>query len=287
MKFCSPNIEDIEIYDKFFREEGCFSYENTPTTLFIWDKMVNYKIYYEEDFLILGFYDNCFYLPFGNFEKGIKALIDYTKENNIIPYFIASSSTKLEKFKKYFNNNFTIREARDNFEYIYNSKDLAELSGKKYHSKRNHIKGFSKQYDYSYEDLSDENKDEIIKTAEIWYNENKTDETLIEFNGIKEILNNIKKLKILGGAIRVNNNIVGFTIASPINSKTINIHIEKALPEFKGAYPVINNEFAKRIYNNYKFINREDDIGIEGLRKAKLSYKPILLLKKYEINLNE
>lgn len=288
MNFTSPNINDIEVYKKFFSLDDNMSYENTITTLFIWDGMVNYKIYYEEDFLILGFYDNCFYLPFGNFEKGMNAILAYIKENDIIPYFIASDCEKLNKFKALYEGKFTAREVRDNFEYIYLSKDLAELGGKKYHSKRNHIKNFSKENDYSFEPLDESNADEFVKAATIWFNENPQNEsTKIELEGIKNILKYKKELNLLGGALRVDGKIIAFTLASKVNANTINIHIEKALPEYKSAYPVINQEFAKRIYNDFEYINREDDIGIEGLRKAKLSYKPHLLLKKYEINFNE
>ena len=287
MEFSSPNLNDIEIYKRFFGKDNNMSYENTFVTLFLWDELVNYKIYYEDDFLILGFYDNCFYLPFGNFEKGMQALLKYTKENNIIPYFIVSDCSKFETFKTLYSN-LNIREIRDNFEYIYLARDLAELSGKKFHSKRNHIKNFSKLYNYSFEELNDNNKNEFYNIASRWYEENdKTEDTTIELNGINFILENKDLLKVHGGAIRVNDEIVAFSLASKINDEAVNIHVEKALSEFRGAYPVINQEFAKILSKSYKYINREDDMGIEGLRKAKLSYKPTLLLKKYEINFNE
>lgn len=288
MKFSSPNFKDIETYKRFFCLDDNLSYENSFITLFIWDELVNYKIYYEDDFLILGFYENCFYLPFGNFEKGMKTLLDYTKEQNITPYFIASDCEKLEKFKERYKNKLTIREVRDNFEYIYLANDLAELPGKKYHSKRNHIKNFKKLYEYDFEKLNEDNKQDFLAAANYWYEQNpKTNDTTVELNGIKNILENLNILNVFGGAIRVNGEIVAFSIASKINDETVNIHIEKALPEYRNAYPVINQEFAKLLNNNFKYINREDDIGIEGLRKAKLSYKPIKLLKKYEINLND
>jgi len=288
MKFSSPNLKDIEVYKRFFSIDDNKSYENTFVTLFIWDELVNYKIYFEDDFLILSFYDNCFYLPFGNFQKGMKALLNYAKEQNIAPYFIASDCEKLNKFMKLYENTYTIREVRDNFEYIYLASDLAELGGKKYHSKRNHIKNFKKLYDYSFEELNELNKHEFLNTAIKWYEQSeKNKDTTIELKGIKNILDNKDILNVFGGAIRANGEIVAFSLASKINDETVNIHIEKTLPEFRGAYPVINQEFAKLLSQKFKYINREDDIGIEGLRKAKLSYKPTILLKKYEINFNE
>ena len=288
MKFTSPNLKDIESYKRFFGLDDNMSYENTFATLFIWDELLNYKIYFEDDFLILGFYDDCFYLPFGDLQKGMKALMEYVKDNDITPTLITSECEKLEKFKLLYANKFIIRETRDFFEYVYLASDLAELKGKKYHSKRNHIKNFSKLYEYKFEKLSENNKQEFLNTATKWFETSEqTEEMTVELNGIKKILENIELLNILGGAIRVNGEIVAFSLASKINEETVNIHIEKALPEFRGAYPVINQEFAKILSKEFKYINREDDIGIEGLRKAKLSYKPTILLKKFEINFND
>lgn len=288
MNFTSPNLNDVESYKRFFGLDDNMSYENAFATLFIWDELLNYKIYFEDDFLILGFYDNCFYLPFGNFEKGMKALMNYVKEKNIIPTLITSECEKLEKFKKLYSDKVTIRETRDFFEYIYLATDLAELKGKKYHSKRNHIKNFQKLYEYSLEELNENNKYEFLKTAKLWFEASeKTEETSVELNGIKKLLENINIINVLGAAIKVNGEIAAFSLATKINDETVNIHIEKALPEYRGAYSVINQEFAKILSKDFKYINREDDVGIEGLRKAKLSYKPTILLKKYEITFNE
>ena len=164
----------------------------------------------------------------------------------------------------------------------------AELKGKKYHSKRNHIKNLQKLYEYNLEELNENNKNDFLKTAKLWFEASeKTEETSVELNGIKKLLDNINIINVLGAAIKVNGEIVAFSLATKINDETVNIHIEKALPEYRGAYPVINQEFAKILSKDFKYINREDDVGIEGLRKAKLSYKPTILLKKYEITFNE
>ena len=102
-----------------------------------------------------------------------------------------------------------------------------------------------------------------------------------EKRGVFTILNNMQTLGVKGGAIIVKDEVVAFTLGSPINSNVFDIHVEKALKDYSEAYTVINNQFAKNELSDYKYINREDDMGLEGLRKAKLSYKPHILLKKY------
>ena len=101
-----------------------------------------------------------------------------------------------------------------------------------------------------------------------------------EKKGIEFILQNMEELSVKGGAIFVAGKVVAFTLGSPITDEVFDVNIEKALAEFSEAYTVINREFAKEL-SDYKYINREDDLGIEGLRKAKLSYKPHIILKKF------
>ena len=107
------------------------------------------------------------------------------------------------------------------------------------------------------------------------------DELKNEQYGVMLMLGNIKTLGIKGGAIAIDDKIVAFTLGSPINKQIYNIHIEKALKGYDTAYTVINREFALHNLEKYKYINREDDLGIEGLRKSKLSYHPQIILPKY------
>ena len=102
------------------------------------------------------------------------------------------------------------------------------------------------------------------------------EKTVIEF-----LFSHFEDLDLKAGAIKVEEKIVAFTIGSKINNETFDIHIEKADRNFEGAFAVINKEFVSRLDNNFKYINREEDLGIEGLRKAKLSYNPIKLIEKY------
>ena len=128
------------------------------------------------------------------------------------------------------------------------------------------------------------NIDKILKCSEEWYLEaaERFDDSMsTEKNGISLMLKNMDKLGIVGGAIFVEDKAVAFTLGSPINSYVFNTFVEKALLEYSAAYTVINREFALWELSDFEYINREDDMGLEGLRKAKLSYKPVAFVKKY------
>lgn len=281
MKFTTPNLNDLKIYDKFFHQENNFSYHNTPVTMFLWKNFIDYSVYFNKDFLVLKIFKNIFYLPFGNIKLGLEAIDKYCENNNIEPIFIVTEGQDLSLLE---SENTIIKENRNAFQYLYNSSDLAELKGRKYHSKRNHISAFKKQYEYTYEDLCESNIPDVLNAANIWYHEHeKTKETAAELEGIKFILENKEKLNVFGALIRISGVVAAFSIASEINEVAVDIHIEKAINKYKSAYALINNEFAKKLNLKYKFINREDDLGVEGLRKAKLSYKPCKILKSYEI----
>jgi hypothetical protein len=181
---------------------------------------------------------------------------------------------------------YEIIPERDNFDYIYLQNDLADLSGKKYHSKRNHISAFSKKYDWTYEPLTTENKAEFLAFSDKWYEDKgiEEDEGLrAEKKALGEILDSNEGIEYKGAMIKIEDRVVAITLGSPINSQTFDIHYEKADKDFSTAYALINREFASRELSDYKYINREDDLGLEGLRKAKLSYKPHIILEKYSV----
>lgn len=183
-----------------------------------------------------------------------------------------------------FPGEFTYIPERDYFDYIYLREDLATLKGKKFQAKRNHVNKFKKQYVYEYVPLTSELIPECLELEAKWYKANRTDADQEELREERQsmifALQHFKELDLMGGAIRIDNQLVAFTFGSPINQDTFGVHVEKADTHYDGAYSIINQEFASRIPEQYLYINREEDLGIPGLRQAKLSYNPAILLPK-------
>ena len=284
LDFRSITLEDKPLLDSFLQNSKEISCENTFVNLYVWQKAYNNKIAVLGDTLFIRYGekgDESYRLPIGgDLEKGLKAIIEHCGG---FPVFWNPINENLSRLPKWFTEKYDILPARDSFDYIYLTTDLAELSGKKYHSKRNHISSFSKKYNWRYEEITPENAEMIMNCASEWYRQNseRLDRfALCEQDGINTVLQNLKRLNVTGGAIFIDEKAVAFTLGTAINENIFDIFAEKALPEFSGAYAVINNEFAKRL-TAYKYLNREDDMGLEGLRKAKLSYRPNVILEKY------
>lgn len=181
-----------------------------------------------------------------------------------------------------YGNIFEIEHVRDFSDYIYNSTDLINLSGKKFHKKKNLLNKFKRVYDgcYEYRDITSNDVKDILEFNKIWCESNLTkdaEDMADETKAIKLAMENFDALKLQGGMLLVNNKIIAYTLGSEITRDTFGIQIEKALSEYAGAYQMINNAFAKNNLEKYKFINREEDLGIEGLRKAKMSYNPVII----------
>ena len=285
MEFKKITLEDKEKLIPFLTVADELTCELSFVNLLIWQPLYNNCYCIDEDILYLKSYDDnivTYSLPFGNIKTGMQKIIEHA--NNPYPDIWAQEGPRFQQFKVLYGEYYDIYESRNEFDYIYNSADLINLSGKKYHSKRNHISAFSKQFDWHYEDITVENIDKVRRCADIWYTQSADrmdDELKNEMLGVSLMFDNMEKLGIKGGAIVIGNEVVAFTLGSPINQNIYNIHIEKAIKGYETAYTVINREFAARNAQNYKYINREDDLGIEGLRKSKLSYKPEIILPKY------
>lgn len=285
LKFKKVEIEDLEIYKKFTQNTKELSCENSFVNLLIWQSAYNNMLAFSDGQMIVKSGENgrdYFKFPFGDdFEKGISLIREYC--GNDAPVFWAQQGPHLEHFKLLYPQ-FTLEPSRDDFDYIYLQSDLAELKGKKYHSKRNHINAFSNKYNWRYEKITRDNIEKVKICAAEWFKENSdraNELTVHEKNGLEIIFENLERLEIIGGAILVENRVVAFTLGSKISDEVFDIHIEKALNDYSGAYAVINQQFAKNELGNFKYINREDDLGLEGLRKSKLSLKPCILLEKY------
>ncbi|MDL2265371.1 phosphatidylglycerol lysyltransferase domain-containing protein [Parabacteroides sp. OttesenSCG-928-G07] len=173
---------------------------------------------------------------------------------------------------------------RDYFDYVYLREDLSILRGKKYQSKRNHINTFKKKYRFEYMPITPELVPECLELERKWYKANRTEEDKEELSferrSITYALEHFNELGLSGGAICVEHQIVAFSFGMPINHNTFGVHIEKADIKYDGVYAVINQEFTSHLSEQYVYVNREEDLGIPGLRQAKLSYQPVILLEK-------
>lgn len=178
---------------------------------------------------------------------------------------------------------FVVEENRANADYIYRVRDLIELTGKKYHAKRNHISRFVRAYDYEFEKVTtDLQAKECIEMARQWgLSSSNPKDAADELDAIRSALENRAALGMVAALIRVDGKVIAFAAGEPIHANTFDQHFEKALVEYDGAYAVINHDFMTHCLSDFEFVNREEDMGIEGLRKAKLSYLPERLLRKY------
>lgn len=181
---------------------------------------------------------------------------------------------------------FSFSSDRPNYDYVYLSKDLIELKGKKFHRKKNHLNYFKSHYDYQYMPLSANMADaclalnaKINEKKQVTKNELKL--LKMEEAALKEAFLNYEKAGFIGGAITIDGKIESFTMGGPLGKKAIVVHIEKANTEYRGLYQAINNEFCRHEAQCVKYVNREEDMGLQGLRKAKRSYRPVMYVEKY------
>ena len=270
MVFKKITCNDITIIKKFINSNNYYISDLTVGAIYMWKDFYGYEICYNEDFLIIKS-DDGYLFPLGDYKKAISLL----KNNKItlIP----------EQYIDLFKNK-NLEEIDFRKDYVYSANDLAYLEDKKFEKKVSHIKNFNNLYpNYSFEIIDKNNiKDIINEYSNLTRPVEKM--AIYEANMALEMLKHYDKFDFVGMLLRVDGRVVAFTVGE-ILFDILHVHIEKANIEYKGVYQVINNLFSKYILENYniKYINRQDDAGFEGLRKAKRSYYPITYYKKYFI----
>lgn len=197
-----------------------------------------------------------------------------------------------ERLERLFPGRFEFFAEPDDYDYIYLRSELAELAGKKFHSKRNHISRFLRDFPgYSYEPVGAGNLCDCLHIARSWsaarreegeHSADGYNSAKIELEVVKAALHHFFELEFSGGLLRTADGTpCAFTLGESIGNGCFVTHFEKAAPGFEAAYAVINRDFAKHSLSGFTLVNREEDMGIEGLRKAKMSYHPHILYKKY------
>lgn len=264
---------------------GCeYSFANNLA----WRRLADSKIAFFKDFYIVGaFADSSspsFVFPsgIGDYREVITELRSFSEERNAPLRLTGVTDTSLEMLRELYPDDFTFSLDRDSSDYVYLRSDLAELSGKKYHAKRNHLARFNR-LDYDFSPITEKDYDDCILYLVDNYNSSgKSDKSFIaEQFAINTFFTHFGALELKGGIIRIDGRIAAVTVGERLNSDTFCVHIEKADTSYEGIYAGINNLFVRSAAEGLTYINREEDLGLEGLRKAKLSYHPAFILNKH------
>lgn len=281
-------IEDESLIKSYYEKEQTRSCEYTFANNLLWSP--HYKTRYAviEDMLVFISSEEKFSVSFplgdGNRKRVMEVLFAYFEEMGKPFRMHMVTPDQFQELEALYPGKFRIEYDRDAADYIYESEKLISLSGKKLHSKRNHLNRFKEEHaNWQYESITAENKQECLEMAEKWRELNgceEDEEKEAEFCVTLNALKNMERLGLRGGLIRMDGKVIAFSLGEPVCKDTFVVHIEKAYAHIQGAYPIINQQFAEHEAADYQYVNREEDMGAEGLRKAKLSYRPVFLQEK-------
>ena len=296
IEFKDITLQDKDIIQSFTMNSHRRNCDLSFSNLCSWRFLYHTKYAIVDNFLILRFYadDELAYMtPIGKGElRPILEAMIKDAEQMEKPFLMLGVCVGMKTdIENAMPGRFTFTSDRDYADYIYLRSDLSSLSGKRYQPKRNHINKFKKTYSsYEYKVLTPDLIPECLALEAQWCKANNCHEQtalVAERKSLTYALQHFEQLGLTGGVLHVDGKIVAFTFGMPINNETFDVCVEKADTEIEGAYAMINFEFANHIPEQYTYINREEDLGLEGLRKAKLSYHPEIILEKCIAELKE
>ena len=292
IEFRNIELNDKNLYNQCLYQgtpKGCeFSFGN----LYMWGLqgicfIHNHAVLYSR-------YDaHCFYpfpIGFGDKKEVLDAIFADAKERDVCACLTGLNETNRETLEQLYPNQFYFHADRSSYDYVYDINDLADLKGRKLHRKRNHLKHFKKAHpNYLVTPITMKNMERVRLFVSDWYKQKLEDSPADDYHNEQAALEkafiHFDDLNMEGLLLEENGEVLGFTMASQMYPDTFDVHFEKARGDIDGAYTTINSEFANYIRNKYphiKYLDREEDLGIPGLRKAKLSYFPHHLIKKYK-----
>lgn len=297
INFKKLECTDKEVFDEFYGARYCESAQYTFTNLFMWREMLNLHWAAEDDVLyVIAYWEGkiAAWQPIGAQDKmqdAITKMIQFFAEQDRNVWFVGLEKSFADELARYPHATFKIESDRDNFDYVYLAQDLINLSGRKFHGKKNHLNAFKKEYlDAKYLPITEKIIPQCREELNIWSELHKRanpDDPFIGYEqaAIHEIFDHFDKFKLKGGAILIEDKVVAFTFGEKLNSDTAVIHVEKADSNIRGIYVAINQSFVEHEWSDMIYINREEDMGIEGLRQAKESYRPIKMIEKFNATL--
>lgn len=278
----------------FFGNDYCLS------NIFNWRCAYNSQIAFINNFFVIKLHlpEPAYLFPagFGDITPVIDALIADAKECGAAFRLVGIEPKAKQQLEQLLPHKFVFEELRDNFDYVYSREKLATLAGKKLHSKRTNINHFLKEApDWSYEPITPENLEECRRMHSQWRSLNNCSDNspsncdhsglVKEKCAVRNAFANFFELGMEGGLLRVNGKVVAFAAGVRYRRDSFIVNIEKAFLTPDGTYAMINNQFASHLPEDVLYINREDDFGDPGLRRAKLSYKPDMMIEKFAATL--
>ena len=290
MNFRAITLQDKELFKKYAVPEGYYGCNLDFTTLFLWNIQEGTTVFEDAAAIYVEakFFRHIIFFPplmktqGADMTGAVEKMYEYSRGKGQRFILRAMSKDMLSRIDKDFLNRFEVIEDRNNFDYIYRADDLITLSGKAFHGKRNHIHQFENSCKFDFRPYTPADCRGVMALYDEWASyqidiKGVTAEKL----AVQSALLNLDALSMRGGIIVIDNAVRAFAFASKSYNDMAIVHFEKADINYKGIYSAINNYFAKNYLNDVSFINRQEDMGKENLRKSKLSYNPILFAEKY------
>lgn len=289
ISFKEPELADREWMVECLSHALSLNCEYTFGNIYVWRTAYVTRVCHYKDFLLIryGRGNDVGYSPpigTGDYKDACLQIFEDAKACGVKPRFLGVTDIYRNLFELHFPGMFSYEYNEGYNDYIYDINKMASLSGKKYHGKRNHIAFFKKTYpDWKFETISKDNINECIELHTNWIEEKSEDDEAdysFEFEAVLSAFENYDALCFTGGLIRAEGKVIAYTMGERHSKACFVTHFEKAPAEIRGAFPTINQEFTKKCLMSYEFVNREEDLGIPGLRKAKQSYHPEIFLEK-------
>lgn len=284
-------LEDKPLFDRYFSAYNGMNSEYTFTNMFMWRKSYNIRYAIIDDTLCIfsrhGESPETVNFPIGdgNLKTVFDKLFDYFASVGQAPLIRIYNDSEIEALNQILPDRFIFTEDRNSFDYVYKVSDLVNLTGSQYHSKRNHINQFVSKFDFEYQKITEKHLSPCFDMFEKWCNTKADSISDIDEQrkAVKTLIDNFDFLGVTGGCILVDGQIVAFSFGEVLSTKNsvAVIHLEHADTEFQGSFPFINQQFLEHEWIDCVYVNREEDMGLPGLRRAKKSYKPCLMIKKH------
>lgn len=294
LHFIPVTWSERELIDRYRKDFRSCQFNHSFVTFWLWREVGAFWLAECQGFLLIKarFGGSTFFLnPIGDgdISMALRAMEEHAGSEGFPFSLIKLTQERLDQIEATCPNRYHFNPNREDFEYIYLSDKLATLSGKKLQSKRNHINALEKEHTWIFEPIDRNNMQECRQMLDLWSGSQSNSKGSIEEDNraLELALEDYERLGLSGGLIRIDGRVVAFSLGCPICVSVFYVLFERALPEVRGSYPLINREFVRHFATEYPYVNRAEDVGDLNLRKAKLSYYPEILLELYTATLSE